>query len=83
MTTIKLSDTMRSRKSGKRKSSIGPYILFLALLPSVAIANEESSPVGESQTTVSLAKNELDKWVEAEMLISSEKRSWSEEKAFS
>lgn len=83
MTTIKLSETTRGRKSGKRKSSIGPYILFLALLPSVAIANEESSPVGESQTTVSLAKNELDKWVEAEMLISSEKRSWSEEKAFS
>lgn len=78
MTRITLSDTMQSRKFDKRKPAIGWSILSLIILSSVVFANE-----GETQPGVSFAKSELDKWVEAKTLISSEKRSWSEEKAFS
>lgn len=74
---------MQNKKSGKRKSSIGLCIGPIAFLCFVIFSHDVHSNETESQTTVSLAKNELDKWVEAEMLISSEKHKWNEEKAFS
>jgi hypothetical protein len=83
MATMKVNNGMRSKRCGKRKSSIGLCILSVVFLSSVVLANEVGSYDGESQTTLSFAKNELDKWVETKTLISSEKRSWSEEKAFS
>jgi hypothetical protein len=73
---------MQGRKSGTCKSGIGLCILSLMLLSSVVRSNEVGSEA-ETQPSLSFAKNELDKWVEAKTLISSEKRSWSEEKAFS
>lgn len=78
MVAMKVNNGMRGRSCGKHKSSIRLCILSVVLLSSVVLSNED-----ESQTTLSFAKNALEKWVEAETLISSEKRSWSEEKAFS
>lgn len=79
---IELSDGMQDRKSGMRNSGIRLCTLFLMLLSSVVFSNEVVAE-GETQSGLSFAKNELDKWVEAKTLISSEKRSWNEEKAFS
>ena len=79
---IKVNDGLKDTNCGKHTSGIRWCILSLVLLSSVVLSNDDSS-AGEGQVTLSFAKNELDKWVEAKTLISSEKRSWSEEKAFS
>jgi hypothetical protein len=80
MTIIKVGDSMRVKKSIKCKSVIRLSIFSLVLLSSAVLSSEGSN---EGEATLSFAKNELDKWVEAKTLISSEKRSWSEENAFS